>query len=432
MKSLFTEEARLARLLQVEAALAKAHAELGNIPEKAAKDIAGKASPNLVKLERVKEIEAEIGHDIMAVVLALSEKCDGSSQGYVHLGATSNDILDTATALQLREALKLIEEDLLKLRSVLVELAVKHKGTVMLGRTHGQAATPMTFGLKIAVYALEVDRHLQRLREARPRIAVGKMSGAVGTGAALGPKALQIQSKVMDFLDLNAEEASSQIVGRDRYAELAALLANIAASAEKFSTEVRNLQRTEIGEVAEAFEEKAQVGSSTMAHKENPVTAENICSLSRIVRAFVLPAYENVPLWHERDLTNSAAERFFLPHACILTDDVLTKTAWLFQTLRVFPERMLENIQRTKGQMAAEAVMIALVGKGIGRQEAHRLLRDASLEARRENSHLRDVLLSHPIVSKKLTKAELDKLFDPSAYIGSSKEIVEAVSKKLR
>ena len=425
MKDVFSEDARLQRMLAVEAALARAHASVGNIPAKAAEDIRKAANPRTVTVERVAQLEKEIGHDVMALVLALSEKA-GDAGRYVHLGATSNDITDSALALQLKDALALIEEDLEQLKSALLSLTRKHRKTVMLGRTHGQAAVPLTFGLKMAVFALEVHRHLERLREARPRICVGKMSGAVGTGAAFGPRALEIQEIAMKDLGIGYEEASTQVVGRDRLAELLALLANVAASAEKFATEVRNLQRTEIGEAAEAFGER-QVGSSTMANKENPVTSENVCGLARVVRGFVIPAYEDVALWHERDLTNSAAERIIVPHALILVDDLVPKLAAVFRNLRVYPERMRENLERTKGQARGEAVMIALVGKGLGRQEAHRLVQAAAKRAREQDAHLRDALAADPKVAKLLTKKEVEAALDPDNYLGASAEIVDRV-----
>src|SRR5213080_4798801 len=420
MKGIFEEESRLQRLLEVEAALARAEAKVGLIPEPAAAEITKKATTKQVTVNRVQELEEETRHDLMAVVLALTEACEGDAGKYVHLGATSNDILDTATALQLREAIRLLEADIGELTGVLAGLASKYKRTVMLGRTHGQAAVPITFGLKMAVFASETSRHRDRLREASVRVVVGKMSGAVGTGAAFGPYALDIQPAVMRDLGVGMEEAATQVVGRDRYAEFIAVLANLAASLEKFCTEVRNLQRTEIGEVAEAFETKKQVGSSTMAQKENPVASENVCSLARIVRSLVAPALEDVPLWHERDLTNSAAERILIPHACVLIDEMLAKTTEIFRTLRVFPDRMKSNLEATKGQVMAEAVMMMLVGKGLGRQEAHKIMRDAAQAARARDVHLRDALLADPKVTKILTKKELDAALDPTAYLGQS------------
>lgn len=425
MKTIFFEENRLKKLLQVEAALAGAHAALGNVPEKAAKAIASAVDQGKVRPERVAQLEREVRHDIMALVLALSE-VSGEAGEYVHLGATSNDIVDTATALQLREALPLLQEGLLHLRQVLVGLATEHRGTIMLGRTHGQAAVPITFGLKMAVFALEVQRHLERLREASKRLLVGKMSGAVGTGAAFGDAASRIQDIVMESLGLSGEEASIQVVGRDRYAEYVALMVGIASSLEKFATEVRNLQRTEIGEVAEAFE-KGQVGSSTMAHKENPITSENVCGLARIVRGFVVPAYENVSLWHERDLTNSSAERFILPHVTVLVDDMLHKMSGVFENLRVREDRMWENLEATGGLVMAEAVMMFLAKKGMGRQKAHELVRQLSLEARSEQKGLREVLLRDEAVASALSEAELEEALDPRNYLGASEEIVDRV-----
>ena len=432
MKSIFSEEERLKKSLEVEAALAQAHAKVGNIPAPDAENIVKNANTRTVALSRVKEIEKEVGHDVMAIVLALSEKCSQTARRYVHLGATSNDITDTAMAMQMRDAITLLEEDVRQVIRVLADQAKRHRDTVMLGRTHGQAAVPITFGLKMAVYALETMRHLDRLQETKKRVAVGKMSGAVGTGAALGPEALEIQKLVMESLDIDYEEASGQIVGRDRYAELVAVLANICSSAEKFATEVRNLQRNEIGEIAEAFGREKQVGSSTMAHKENPVTSENICGLARVVRGMLIPAYEDIAYWHERDITQSSTERFVIPHTLVLTDDILMKTADVFSKLRVYPDKMKENIEKMKGQVMAESVMIALVGKGMGRQEAHKLARDASMAAREKGVHLRDVLAKDQTVMKLLTAKELDKALDPASYTGSAGKIVDTIVKKVR
>ncbi len=432
MKRIFEEEARLQRLLDVEAALARAESKVGLVPREAASEITKKATTKFVTVKRVEELERETRHDLMAVVLALTEACGGDAGKYVHLGATSNDIQDSATALQLRDAIRVIEEGLDGLIDAFAGLATKHKKTIMLGRTHGQAAVPITFGLKVAVFASEVARQRERMRQATPRIVVGKMSGAVGTGAAFGAQALDIQTSVMTDLGIGFEEAATQVVGRDRHAEFIGILANLAASLEKFCTEVRNLQRTEIGEVAEAFEAKSQVGSSTMAQKENPVASENVCSLARIVRSLVTPALENVPLWHERDLTNSAAERILIPHACVLIDEMVAKTTEIFRTLRVFPDRMKANLEATKGQVMAEAVMMALVAKGLGRQEAHKLVRDAAQDARAKGTHLREALLAEARVSKLLSKSEIETVMDPMAYLGQSTAIIDSTLKRLR
>ena len=432
MKAVFDEESRLQRLLDVEAALARAEAKAGVIPQDAAKGISKHATTKEVTVEQVMELEKETRHDIMAVVLALTEASGPEAGKYVHFGATSNDISDTATALQLQDAIAILDEDLATLAKSLADLAKKHKKTVMLGRTHGQAAVPITFGLKMAVYAAEVDRHRERLVEMSKRAVVGKMSGAVGTGAAFGPKALEIQADVMADLGIGADEATTQVVGRDRYAEFIAVLANVASSLEKFATEVRNLQRNEIGEAAEAFEVKGQVGSSTMAQKENPVNAENVVSLARIVRSLVIPAYENVALWHERDLTNSAAERILIPHACVLLDEMLARSAEIFRTLRVYPERMKANLEATQGQVMAESVMIALTRKGMGRQEAHKVVREAAQTARSEGRHLKDVLKRHKKVKDHLTNEEIEAAMVPERYVGRSDEIIQSVLAKMR
>ena len=431
MKAVFEEESRLQRLLDVEAALARAESAAGMIPADAAKALTKHATTKEVTVERVSELETETHHDIMAVILALTE-ASGDAGRYVHFGATSNDISDTATALQLRDTIAILDEDLEGLARALADLAKKHKGTVMLGRTHGQAATPITFGLKMAVYAAEVERHRERIVEMTKRVVVGKMSGAVGTGAAFGPKALEIQAAVMADLGVGVDEATTQVVGRDRYAEFIAVLANVASSLEKFATEVRNLQRNEIGEAAEAFEARKQVGSSTMAQKENPVNAENVVSLARIVRSLVIPAYENVALWHERDLTNSASERILIPHACVLLDEMLARSTEVFRSLRVYPDRMKANLEATKGQVMSESVMIALTRKGMGRQEAHRLVRDVALKARTKGVHLKDALKADKRVRAVLADREIDEAMRPERYVGQSEAIVASVLAKVR
>jgi len=425
MKQVFDENMRLQNMLHVESALARAHAAVGNINQEHAEAIAAKASVEFVKLERVWEIEKDTNHDIMAMVKALTEQC-GPAGDYVHLGATSNDIVDTVMAIQLKQALSIIEDDLILLQHTIAELAEQHKGTVMVGRTHGQFAVPLTFGMKMAVYAREVQRHLDRLREARPRICVGKMSGAVGTGAALGEHADDIQIKTMEILGLGTEEASLQLVGRDRYVEYVSLLANIACSLEKFAVEVRNLQRSEIAEVAESFDVKKQVGSSTMAHKRNPITCENITGLARVARGFIIPTYENVPLWHERDLSNSAAERFTISHTSLLVDDMLVKMTRVFSGLDVFPENMLANIEKSNGLIMAEAVMMALVSKGLGRQEAHEIMRKISMQAIETKTHLREQMTLDETISQLFTPEEIDVLMDPKSYIGKAEKIVES------
>lgn len=431
MKNIFSEEHKLQRLLDVEAALARAHAKVGNIPKEAADEISEKASTKFVKVERIKEIEKETRHDIMAMVRALAEQCPRYG-GYVHLGATSYDIVDTANALNFRDAIKILHQILLELQDELLRLAEKYRSTICIARTHGQHAIPMTFGLKMAVYAMEIDRHIERLEESRKRVCVGKMSGAVGTAAALGEKAFEIQEMAMKELGMGHALATTQIVQRDRYAEFVCILANIATTMEKFATEIRNLQRTEIDEVSEWFEAKTQVGSSTMAQKKNPITCEMVCGLARIVRSMIIPAFENCIQWHERDLTNSSAERFIIPHAVILTDYIVSEMTGVFRNLKVNTDAMKRNIEITNGRIMAEAVVMALAKKGYSRQEAHEILRKAALESESTGKHMKEILMKNKEVRERLAPEELDHALNPENYKGMSEEIVNRVIEYLR
>jgi adenylosuccinate lyase len=426
MKDILSEDNRLHMQLKVEAALALAHAKVGDFGLAEAKLIAAACEPDKISLDRVKEIELETKHDLMAMVKAITEKA-GKAGKYVHLGATSNDIVDTATALQIKSALDLIEDDVDALILTLAKLAKKHRGTIMVARTHGQFAIPTTFGFKIAGYMMEMLRHKERLRETRKRAAIGKMSGAVGTGAAFGANFEQLQVEVMRQLGIGYEEAATQIVCRDRYAEVVGLLALICTSCERYATEIRNLQRSEVQEVAEAFDSEKQVGSSTMAQKKNPITSENVCGLARIARGFVYPSLENMILWHERDLTNSSAERFIVPHVFVLTDEILTKTNEVFSNLVVRPANMRRNIESSNGLIMAEAVMIALVGKGIGRQDAHAIVRKASLDVEKNGLNLMETLLAVKTIKGVISEKELTKVMDPRNYVGMAPKIVDEV-----
>jgi adenylosuccinate lyase len=432
LKEIFGETKRLQFLLDVEAALARAHAKVGNIPKSAADEITKKASIKFVKVERVKKIETETKHDIMAVTRALAEQCSGGAGKYVHLGATSYDIVDTANALQFTESTEQIKHSLREIRKTFVELAKKHKKTLMVGRTHGQHTIPITFGLKMAANAMEIDRHMERLFESKTRLFVGKLSGAVGTGAALGKNALKVQEEMLKELKLGVEEVSTQIVCRDRYNELIGVLCNIATSMEKFATEIRNLQRDEIGEVAEAFETKKQVGSSTMPHKRNPITCEQICGLARVIRGFINPTYENSIQWHERDLCNSSSERFIIPHSLILTDWIIYQMNIVFKNLKVFPEKMKKNLEISKGLPMAESLMTKLISKGMGRGEAHELMRKVSLKAVKQNKSLKEVFIEENKSLKVLNEKEIDNALKPENYLGATEEIIEKVIKKLK
>ncbi|MCK5341838.1 MAG: adenylosuccinate lyase, partial [Candidatus Heimdallarchaeota archaeon] len=427
IKQLFREKQRLQYLLDVEAALARAHASLGSIPIKDAEEITKKASIKYVTTDRVKEIERETKHDIMAVTKALVEVCDKDAGKYVHLGATSYDIVDTANALQFTHATAIISDEMKKLRTSLLALAKLHQDTVMLGRTHGQHTIPITFGLKMAGYAMEVDRHLERMHELKGRLFIGKLSGAVGTGAALGPHALDLQQEMLRNLKLGIEDVSTQIVCRDRYNQLISVLGNIATSMEKFSTEIRNLQRDEIAEVAEAFDVKKQVGSSTMPHKRNPITCEQISGLARIVRGFIIPTFENAVQWHERDLCNSSSERFIIPHSLILTDWIVYKMRTVFDNLQVFPEQMKQNFTISKGLPMAESLMTTLIHKGMGRGDAHELLRKTALEAAQQHISLKEAFTKQNKQLKILSNKEIDDALNPENYLGATQQIIKRV-----
>jgi len=429
MKHVFYEESRLVFQMQVEAALARAHAAVGNIPAEAAERISSIANMENVSMARVKEIEMDTKHDVMALVKAMTEVC-GDSGKYVHLGATSNDIVDTATALQFKSALEIILDDVDGLLLALAKLAKRERDTLEVGRTHAQFAIPITFGFKIAGYLAEMLRHRERLQQILPRVAVGKMAGAVGTGAALGDSFFIIQEKTMNDLGLGYEPAATQVVGRDRYTELICLLANIATSLDRYGTEIRNLQRSELSEAMEAFDVEKQVGSSTMAQKKNPITSENVCGLARIVRGFVIPTFESQVLWHERDLSNSSAERFVIPHVFILVDEMMHKMTDVFTHLAVDRQRMLRNIEMANGMIMAEPVMMALTGKGLGRQEAHELVRETSMVASREGRHLRDVLMENQEIRALMSEQEIWESMDPAGYVGGAPDIVDRLLKE--
>jgi len=430
VRALFDEENKLQRMLDVEAALVRAHAGVGNIPKKDADKVSSKAKTSIVTVERVTEIENEIHHDIMAVVKALSEQC-GDAGRWVHLGATSNDIIDTATALQLKDYVAFLEEDLLGLKKVLVKQAGENKKLVCVGRTHGQHAIPTTYGLKFAIWASEVQRHIDRLSEIKPRILVGQMTGAVGTQAAFGDKGVVIQAAVMEDLGLESVDVSNQIVQRDRYAEFMLFLSLVAQSLNKFALEIRNLQRTEIAEVSEGFAKK-QVGSSTMPHKMNPIYTERICGLSRVVKADGVASLDNVPLWHERDLTNSSCERILIPEACILLDYLFQLSIDVLGNLVFHEENIRRNLDMTGGRIMAESVMIALTGKGLGRQDAHALVRECALASFHGKRGFRELLLENDEVRGYMSEKEIDAALTFENYIGTAVAQVDALVSKIR
>ena len=430
-KEIWSREGRHSRQLDVERALVWAHCQLGRVSAEHYDMIADISDPGIVTADRVDEIEAETRHDIMALTKAMAEKA-GEAAWCIHLGATSNDIVDSAVALQIRDSIRLQRQSLMTLLTTLCDLAERERDTVMLGRTHGQAAVPITFGLKIAVFVDEFRRHLIRLDELESRAITGKFLGAVGTGAAQGKNAKELQQLILEHLGLTVPVATTQVVGRDRYIEWVGWMANVAASVEKLLQEVRNLQRSEIAEVGEWFDVEKQVGSSTMAHKRNPITAENASGLARIVRSMIIPSYENALLWHERDLANSSSERFTLSHAMILLDDILAKSDKVMGKCVVDVERMLANIESQNGLVMAEKIMLALVDEGIHRDQAHEILRAASMVAVAENRHLRAICGEDDAVTNAFSPEELDELFDPSSHLGVSGEIVDEAIKLAR
>ncbi|MGC9123386.1 MAG: adenylosuccinate lyase [Thermoplasmata archaeon] len=428
VKDIFSEENKIKTMALVEEALAYANFKVNKISEKDYENI--KKACREINIQRVKEIENEIKHDVMALVKAISEKA-GESGKYVHLGATSNDIIDTANAVQLKQFYEVMENDFIELENVFIDKIRRYKDTVMLGRTHGQHALPITFGLKLAVYLAEIHRQHIRFRESKKRVLVGKMMGAVGTGAGFGEKALEIEKMVMEYLNIDYEEGPTQIIGRDRYIEFISVISNLSTTLEKIATEIRNLQRPEIGEVQEYFDVEKQVGSSTMAHKINPITSENICSLARIVRSMIIPTFENNILWHERDLTNSAGERFTLPHSAVLIDDIMNKMSWLISNLIVNENRMKENLEKSKYYIMDEKIILYLVSKGLSRQDAHEIVRRNAVKSIKENISFKDLFLADDDVKKIMDEEELEKIVDPYSYLGVYQKLIDGILKKV-
>ena len=426
---LFTEEKKLRNWMLVEAVLAKVHTKLGTIPKEAAEEI--DRARKLVKIERVKEIDKEIHHDLMAMVKALAEQCEGDAGKFIHLGATSYDIEDTAFALQLREAIKYIETSLKTLLKEILKVVEEKKGLVCVGRTHGQHAIPTTYGMRFGVWAYEIDRHLERMSEILKRISFGKMSGAVGTMASFGENGIELQNMVMKELNLNPVLIANQIVQRDRHAEVILLTALVGQTLAKIARENRILQRNEIAEMFEPFK-KEQVGSSTMPHKRNPYRSERICSLARIVKSNVIPALDNIVLEDERDLTNSASERVIFAENFIFLDFMINELTKIIQGLEFDEIKIKQNLNLTKGAILAEKIMVELVDKGIGRQEGHEILRQAAITARGHNLDMKDILIINNKISDKFTEKELDEILDPSNYLGKAMEQVDKLLKYLK
>ena len=409
MGAIWEPAARYGRWLEIELLACEAWAALGEIPPEALAEIRSRAGFDPA---RVDALEREIRHDVVAFLTAVAERV-GPAARYIHLGLTSSDILDTTLALQLRDAADILLEDLDRLLAIQGQLALKHRSTVMIGRTHGVHAEPTTFGLKAAGWYAEAGRHRDRLLRARAAIAAGKLSGAVGTFAHVPPF---VEESVCRRLGLTADPVSTQIVARDRHAEFMAVLAGIGASLESIATEIRHLQRTEVREAEEPFAE-GQKGSSAMPHKRNPVACEQICGLARVVRANAQAAFENVALWHERDISHSSVERVILPDSTILVDYLLVRTAEVLEGLRVFPERMRRNLEATRGVIFSQQVLLALARKGATREAAYRLVQRHAMRAWEEGTDFKALLLADPEVAGCLTPADIENCFDLAYHL---------------
>jgi len=406
MAAVWSEERKLASWLEVELAALEAWVELGVVPAEAAREIRAAAVPP--SPERVREIEQRTSHDLAAFVDAVAETL-GDNGRWLHHGLTSSDVLDTALALQVRDAGALIVEGIDRALTAIVARAEEHRLTLVMGRTHGVHAEPTTFGLKLAVWAFELDRGRERVRRALEGMRVGKLSGAVGTYATGDP---ELERIACERLGLESAPASTQILQRDRHAELLSSLALVAASLEKFALEIRHLARTEVREVEEPFH-AGQKGSSAMPHKRNPVTAEQICGLARVVRAAAVVGLENVALWHERDISHSSAERIVVPDAFLALDHMLDRFAWLVEGLVVRPERMRANLDASHGLFFSQRVLLALVESGLGRDEAYRLVQRNAMRAWDDDLDFRDLVAADAEISSRI---DLASVFDLAAY----------------
>ena len=418
MARLWTQDAKYEAWLKVELAVCEVYAKRGIIPAEAMGRIKTAAR---VSASRIDEIEATTRHDLIAFLTNLEESI-GADSRYVHIGMTSSDVVDTAQALQMVAASDLLLAGLERFREALRSLAVRHKETLCVGRTHGIHAEPMVFGLKPALWFTEAGRNLERLRRAKEAVGVGKISGAVGTFAHIDP---DVEEEACRLLGLAAAPVSTQIVQRDRHAEFCSTLAIIAASLEKVATEIRSLQRTEILEAEEPFTE-GQKGSSAMPHKRNPVSCEQVCGLARLVRTNSLAALENVALWHERDISHSSVERVILPDSTLLVDYMLHQMTRIAEGLQVYPERMRENMERSFGLMFSQRVLLRLAETGLPRQQAYEMVQRNAMRAWRERAPFRAFLAGDPEVTARLTDADLDACFDPTWYLRN----VDAIYKR--
>ena len=404
MAAIWSDENRFRTWLAVEVAATETLAAAGIVPKEAAKAIHARADFNVA---RIFEIEAEVKHDVIAFTTAVAEIV-GPHARWFHYGLTSNDVVDTAQAVLIQQASALIASDLMRLAEVLERRAWEFKDTPMIGRTHGIHAEPITFGFKIANWYSENQRNIARFKAATEDLRVGKFSGAVGTFAHLTP---ELEEEICARLGLKAAAVSSQVIQRDRHAFYLATLATIASTLDKIATEIRHLQRTEVREAEEFFSEK-QKGSSAMPHKRNPITAEQISGLARVVRGNAQAGFENVALWHERDISHSSAERIIIPDSTTLADYLLNKTATLIETMFVYPERMKSNLESTRGLVFSGQLLLDLVESGISREDAYRLVQSHAMRAWRENLDFHELVLNDPEISGRVPRAKIERAFD--------------------
>jgi adenylosuccinate lyase len=422
MGAIWTDENRFQKWLDVEIAVCEVHADMGTIPREAVDKIRRTAR---FDVNRIKEIERTTRHDVIAFTTALAENI-GPESRFVHYGLTSSDVVDTANALLMRDAATLLLEDLDRLGTVLRRRALEHKHTVMIGRTHGIHAEPTTFGLVLALYYADNERNKERLRCAREVISYGKISGAVGTFAHLDP---EVEERVCEKLALKPAPISTQVIQRDRHAEFLSTLAIIASSMEKMALEVRHLQRTEVREAEEPFS-AGQKGSSAMPHKRNPVTSEQVCGLARVVRSNAQAAFENIPLWHERDISHSSVERVILPDSSILTDYMVNKVEWLIDGLAVYPQRMRANLDSLGGVTASGQLLLELTRRGMTREEAYSIVQPLAMRVWDEGASFRELVMKEERITEKLSREELEALFDVNTQLRNVDKIFGRVFKE--
>ena len=419
MTRIWDQKNKLDKWLVIELLVCEAWAALGEIPTEALEQIKTGAR---YEPERVDQLEQIVKHDVVAFLTNVGEYI-GDNSRYLHLGLTSSDILDTALAMQLREAADIILDDLAGLKKVLRDKAMAYKDLVMIGRTHGIHAEPITLGWKLALWYEEARRNYERMVRAKDVISYGKLSGAVGTFAHVPP---QVEEYVCQRCSLKPAPISSQIIQRDRHAEFLSALAIIATSIDKFATELRHLQRTEVLEAEEFFSE-GQKGSSAMPHKRNPITSEQLCGLARLVRSYSLAALENIPLWHERDISHSSVERVILPDSTILVDYMLNRMTQLINSLKVYPESMKANLQKTRGVIFSQKVLLELAKKGLSREKAYQIVQKAAMASWQGQGEFKDLLWADPEIQRAFTQEELDNCFDLAYYLRYQNDIFQRV-----